>query len=94
MNRYFPSEPPSSRMLRLTKESKIEKTYFNISKPKRPGEALRYSTGQGGGLPWPGSDETSALLRSRFLKAEERLFLHASRLPPVRSHSSASPRAG
>ena len=40
-------------------------------------EALRDSTGQGGGLPLIAEKETSAFLRSSRLTAEERLFLPA-----------------
>jgi hypothetical protein len=56
--------------------------------------ALRDSTGQGCGLLWTGAEEPSALLRSPRLRAEEKLFLPTSLLPPVRSRSSVSPRAG
>jgi hydrogenase expression/formation protein HypC len=34
-----------------------------MSESERPERALRDSTAQGGGLPWPGSEETSVLLR-------------------------------
>jgi hypothetical protein len=62
--------------------------------PNARGKALRDSTGQGCGLSWIGSEETSAFLQTPRLTAEERFFLPASRLPPVHSRSSVSPPGG
>ncbi len=78
----------------LKKEFKIKKTYLLGGDRSARGEALRDSTGQGGGLPWNGSAETFAFLRSPRLKAEERHFLPACPVPPVRSRSSVFPPCG
>jgi hypothetical protein len=88
-------DPGTEKAIQSYKGDKNIKDIPSMStNPSARGDALRDSTGQGDGLSRTGSGETSVLLRSRRLTAEERLFLPVRLLPPVRSRSSVFPPGG